>query len=178
MSSGLSSRSSAWLMAGATLLLTLGLLLVPAEWAAALGDWGYVGVFVLTLLSSATIVLPSPALGVALLAGKALDPVAVGLVSGLASALGETTGYLAGLAGSTVAAKWKLYPRVAVWLDRWGAGTLFVLAVVPGPMFDLAGIAAGTMRYPFLRYFLVCWLGKTLRYTAIAFAGAALAGAG
>ena len=33
---------------------------MAAEWAAALGDWGYLGVFVLTLLSSANIVLPLP----------------------------------------------------------------------------------------------------------------------
>lgn len=165
-------------MIGGTVLLTLLLVAVPREWTTGVGAYGYVGVFVLTLLASATIVLPSPALGVALLAGKTLDPWTVGLLGGLAATIGETTGYLAGLGGSTIAEKWRWYPRVSAWVERWGAWTLFVLAAVPGPLFDLAGIAAGTMRYPFRRYFLVCLAGKTLRFIGVAWVGHALGASG
>src|SRR5262245_58937429 len=107
-------------MLGATLLLTIGLLFVPSDLVVRLGAYGYLGVFVLTLLSSATIVLPSPALGVAALAGATLNPWLVGLVGGVAAGLGEITGYMAGLGGSSLAQRSRFYPRVERWVRRWG----------------------------------------------------------
>jgi membrane protein DedA with SNARE-associated domain len=43
--------------------------------------------------------------------------------------------------------------------------------MVPNPFFDLAGIAAGSLRYPVWRFLLFCWLGKTIKTTLVAFAG-------
>ena len=154
-----------------TLLLTIALVLVPGDLVARLGVYGYLGVFLLTLLSSATIVLPSPALGVAALAGKTLNPWIVGLVGGVAAGLGEITGYMAGLGGSSLVARSRFYPRVERWVRRWGALMIFALAVVPGPVFDLAGIAAGTMRMPFRRFLAACVAGKILRFLAVAWLG-------
>jgi membrane protein YqaA with SNARE-associated domain len=154
-----------------TLVLTVGLAFVPAGLVARLGNYGYLGVFLLTLLASATIVLPSPAIGVALLAGKTLDPWLVGLVSGMAAGLGEITGYMAGLGGSAFAARSRFYPTIEHWVERWGLVPIFVLALIPGPFFDLAGIAAGTLRMPFRRFLLVCMLGKTLRFIGVAWVG-------
>jgi len=168
----------ALLMLGATLLLTVALLLVPGDLVARLGAYGYLGVFVLTLLSSATIVLPSPALGVAALAGKTLNPWLVGLVGGVAAGLGEITGYLAGLGGSPLAQRSRFYPRVERWVRRWGILTIFALAFIPGPVFDLAGIAAGTMRMPFRRFLAACLAGKVLRFIVVAWAGHVLGASG
>lgn len=159
-----------------TVLLTLGLVLVPADLVAGLGAYGYLGVFLLTMLASASIVLPSPALGVAILAGRSLNPWLVGTVAGVAAGLGEITGYMAGLGGSSVVMRSRFYPRVAGWVRRWGLLTIFVLAVIPGPMFDLAGIAAGTMRVPFRRFLVACLAGKVLRFIAVAWAGHLLGG--
>ncbi|MFL5801518.1 MAG: YqaA family protein [Roseiflexaceae bacterium] len=159
------------LMLGATVLLTVALLLVPGDLVAQLGAYGYLGVFLLTLLASATIVLPSPALGVAALAGKTLNPWLVGLIGGTAAGLGEITGYLAGLGGSTLAERSRFYPRVEGWVRRWGILTIFALAVIPGPVFDLAGIAAGAMRMPFRRFLVACLAGKILRFVLVAWAG-------
>jgi membrane protein YqaA with SNARE-associated domain len=159
------------LLLGATLLLMIALLLVPGDLVARLGAYGYLGVFVLTLLSSATIALPSPAVGVAALAGKTLNPWLVGLVGGMAAGLGEITGYMAGLGGSSLAQRSRFYPRVERWVGRWGALTIFMLAFIPGPVFDLAGIAAGTMRMPFRRFMAACLAGKVLRFVVVAWAG-------
>ncbi len=161
-------------MLGATVLLTVALLLVPGDLVAQLGAYGYLGVFLLTLLASATIVLPSPALGVAALAGKTLNPWLVGLIGGTAAGLGEITGYLAGLGGSTLAERSHFYPRVEGWVRRWGILTIFALAAIPGPVFDLAGIAAGAMRMPFRRFLVACLAGKILRFVLVAWAGHAL----
>ena len=161
-------------MLGGTVLLTIALLFVPGDLIARLGAFGYLGVFILTLLSSASIVLPSPAVGVALAAGKTLNPWLVGLLGGVAAGLGEITGYIAGLGGSSLAQRSRFYPRVERWVRRWGSLMIFVLAFIPGPVFDLAGIAAGTLRVPFRRYLIACLAGKILRFIVVAWTGHAL----
>ena len=158
-------------MLGATGLLIAVLFLVPRDVVEQLGAYGYLGVFLFTLLSSATIVLPSPALGMVALGGKTLNPWLVGLTGGVAAGLGEITGYLAGMGGSELAERSRFYPRVKDWVQRWGLITILVLAFVPGPVFDLAGIAAGAVRMPFRRFLLVCMSGKILRMILVAWAG-------
>ena len=160
-----------WLLLFATLLVTVGLVGVPGDAVAHLGAYGYLGVFVLTLLASASIVLPSPALGAAALAGKVLNPWLVGLVGGTAAGLGEITGYMAGLGGSALAERSRLYPRVERWVQRWGVLVIFLLAFIPGPVLDLAGIAAGTLRMPVGRFLAACLAGKLLRFIAVAWFG-------
>ena len=120
---------------------------------------------------SASIVLPSPALGVALVAGGTLNPWLVGLIGGLAAGLGEITGYIAGSGGSSFAARSCFYPMIERWVQRWGTITIFVLAFVPGPGLDLAGIAAGAMRMPFAKFLLPCIAGKIVRFIAVAWLG-------
>lgn len=167
----------AWLPLAGTLVLTLVLfLLVPVDLVERLGSYGYLGVFVLTLLSSATIILPSPALGTALLAGRAmLNPWLVGLVSGIAAGLGETTGYIAGYSGSSLAMRSRWYPRVERWVQRWGVLAVFCLAAIPSPLIDLAGIAAGTMRMRYSVYLTACILGKVVRFIGVAWLGRLIA---
>lgn len=168
---------SLWLLGGSA-LLTVALLFVPLDALRDLGGYGYAGVFLLTLLASASIVLPSPALGVAALAGATLNPWLVGLLSGLGAALGEVTGYAAGLGGSPLAARSRFYPPVERWVRRWGELTILALAVIPGPGLDLAGIAAGALRMPFRRFIWPCALGKVARFIAVAWLGRWLLGAG
>lgn len=154
-----------------TVLLTVALALVPADVMERLGNFGYLGVFLLILLASATIVLPSPALGAAFLAGKTLNPWLVGVLSGVAAGLGEITGYMAGYSGSSAVQRSRFYPHIERWVQRWGAVAVFVLAAVPSPLIDLAGIAAGTMRMRFSVYLLACILGKIIRFIGVAWLG-------
>jgi membrane protein YqaA with SNARE-associated domain len=156
---------------GTVVMTILLVALVPVDVMERLGNYGYLGVFVLTLLASASIVLPSPALATAWLAGKTLDPWLVGILSGVAAGIGEITGYLAGYSGSTLAVRSRWYPRVEEWVRRWGPLTVFVLAAVPSPLIDLAGIAAGTLRLRFSLYLVACILGKTLRFIGVAWLG-------
>jgi membrane protein YqaA with SNARE-associated domain len=133
---------------------------------------GYVGVFLISLLGNATIVLPAPSLFIVFTAGGVLNPLLVGLVAGVGEALGELTGYAAGFAGRAVIEDYQTYQRLVGWMQRRGGITVFVLSAIPNPFFDLAGIAAGTLKYPVWRFLLFCWLGKTLKTTLVAFAGA------
>ena len=135
------------------------------------GRYGYPGIFLLNLLSSATIVIPAPGLAVVSVMGSVLNPFLVGLCAGAGDALGELTGYLAGYGGSAVAEDSERYERVVVWTQRYGLWVIFVLSVIPNPLFDLAGIAAGALRIPVYRFLIVCWIGKTIKTILFAWGG-------
>jgi len=132
---------------------------------------GYPGIFLVSLLGNATIILPAPSLALVFAMGSALPPLLVGLAAGVGEALGELTGYAAGFGGRAVIEDQKVYDRLEDWMERRGGITVFVLSVFPNPFFDLAGIAAGTLRYPLWRFLLVCWVGKTIKTTVVAWAG-------
>ena len=53
---------------------------------------------------------------------------------------------------------------------------IFVLAVVPNPVFDLAGVAAGVLRMPVLSYLAAAATGKVIKNIAVA-GGASMMGA-
>ena len=134
--------------------------------------YGYPGVFVISLLGNATVILPAPSLAVVFAMGHVLHPLLVGLCAGPGEALGELTGYLAGYSGRAVIENQAMYERLEHWMRRYGGWTVFALSVIPNPVFDLAGIAAGALRYPLWRFLLFCWIGKTIKTTAFAYAGA------
>jgi membrane protein YqaA with SNARE-associated domain len=137
-----------------------------------LAAYGYLGAFLISLLSSATIILPVPGIAVIFALGATYNPYLIGLAAGAGSALGELSGYMAGYSGQVVFRKSKTYLRMEHWMRRRGGLVIFVLAFVPNPIFDLAGAAAGILRYPAWRFLLFCFLGKTPRSILVAFAGA------
>ena len=57
-----------------------------------LEGWGYFGVFIISLLSAATIFFPAPGWAIVIAMGGVLDPLYVGLVAGIGAGIGETTG--------------------------------------------------------------------------------------
>ena len=179
------------------LLAVLGpavvLLLLP-EWInldeKSLGGLGYAGVFVANLASTVTVFIPVPgltALGQVLILdqGKVHNPVLVGLAGGSGMAVGEITAYIAGMYGGEMAAghtipgpRWtrRFVERAISLIDRlmhsFGMLTLFVLSVIPNPIFEVAGLTAGAVRMPFGRFMGPVFAGKVLRGIILAFLGA------
>ena len=137
-----------------------------------LKGYGYLGAFLISLVSSATIILPIPGLALIFALGDAYNPFLIGIAAGAGSALGEITGYMAGYSGQIVLKNNKTYLRMERWMKRRGSIVIFVLAFVPNPIFDLAGAAAGVLRYPLWKFLLVCFLGKTPKSILVALAGA------
>ena len=134
---------------------------------------GYSGAFLVNLIGSASIVVPIP--GVAAICGGAaaslgLNLWALGSVGAAGAALGEITGYLAGFGGQPIVARWRFYSRIHNWAVRRGGVGLFILALIPNPFFDIAGIAAGGLGYPLHKFLLYVFAGKVIRYIGIAFA--------
>jgi membrane protein YqaA with SNARE-associated domain len=132
--------------------------------------YGYGGLFLVNLLGSASIFMPSPAAASVVGGGAFLHDFLgvptffwVGLVAGLGEALGEFTGYLAGYGGRLVVEEHPQYQRLRGWMQRHGTVTMFLLALVPNPLFDMGGLAAGAVQMPVPRFFLAVLAGKVIK---------------
>jgi membrane protein YqaA with SNARE-associated domain len=136
-----------------------------------LEEFGYLGVFLISLILNATVVLPAGNFLIIATLGAALPSATlVGIIGGLGAAIGELTGYAAGYSGQAVVQKRQLYIKLEKWMQKWGSLTIFGLSAFPF-FFDVAGIVAGALRFPIWKFFTACWLGRTLLYIAIAWAG-------
>jgi membrane protein YqaA with SNARE-associated domain len=109
--------------------------------------------------------------------GSTLNPFFVSVFAGLGSAIGETTGYTAGLATRNLirdpeqSTRW--YWRVLDWMKRFPFLTLFVMSAIPNPITDVSGLIAGRIRYPYFGFLLATFLGKAVRFGLSAYLGAA-----
>jgi len=128
--------------------------------------------FLISLTLNATVILPVGNILIISAFGAALpSATVVGLAGGAGAAIGEITGYMVGYSGRGIVKSSQLYDRLMVWMRRWGAMTIFIFALVPF-FFDLAGIAAGVLRFPLWKFILICGLGRTILYVGVALAGA------
>ena len=64
-----------------------------------LGNYRYLGVFLVSLLSNATVILPVPGILVIFPYVATLNPVLLGLVGAAGGTVGEITGYMVGYSG-------------------------------------------------------------------------------
>ena len=135
-----------------------------------LGNWGYLGVFLVQLADSATIFIPTPGHAYAFATGAALNPVLLGVIGGVGATLGELTGYFLGARAHRGLEGGRLYDRVLALTKRWTGPALFTFALLPGP-FEVANICAGAIRYPLWRFFLYVGIGKIVKVTCIAAGG-------
>jgi membrane protein YqaA with SNARE-associated domain len=137
-----------------------------------LQGYGYPGIFVLSILSNATLILPAPGIALTFAFGAVFNPVGVALAAGASSAIGELTGYLAGFSGQGVIEQTPIYDRLEGWTERYGGWTIMVLALIPNPLFDVAGAAAGALKMPVLEFLFWAFIGKTMKMLLFAIAGA------
>lgn len=134
---------------------------------AALGNYGYLGVFIISALSSATILIPAPGWAVVAAMATILNPIYVGIIAGIGSSLGELTGYMVGDGALDFAGR-KQYQKFLSWIQKNDAIAIFVFSFLPNPLFDIAGIAAGAAKVPVWKYVLFCAVGRSLRYVLLA----------
>ncbi|HUS93785.1 MAG TPA: VTT domain-containing protein [Patescibacteria group bacterium] len=85
------------------------------------------------------------------------------------------TGYFFGQNGRGFFAEWQLYWRIEQRMRKSGTLVIFMLAVIPNPLFEIGGLVAGALRMPIWRFLLSVWLGKSLRFALLAtFGGMAI----
>jgi membrane protein DedA with SNARE-associated domain len=168
------SRRRLWAARVAVVLILIGAVWFTVRYRDRFSEWarfGYPAIFLISALTNATLILPLPGLAVTTLAGGMFNPWIVGVVAGLGQAVGELSGYLAGYGGQTMAERLPRYAQIARWMRRYGPAVIFVLALVPNPLFDVAGIVAGSTRMPLLLFFIPCATGKILKNWIAAWAG-------
>ncbi len=142
-----------------------------------LEGYGYLGNFVISVLGGSTIIVPVPMLAVQLAFGGVLNPIFVGLSSGLGETIGALIIYMTGYGGGASLAKVeggklkRAYLRLMRLMERRGSLTLFLLAAIVNPFFYPAALAAGALRFGIRRYFLICLVGKTIKGFTIAYVG-------
>ena len=115
--------------------------------------------------------LPGPAaVCVAAAPDFGLNPLTIGLISASAEALGEMTGYIAGVSGKSLIQRQRLFSRAQGLVQRRGGIILFIGSMVPNPFFDLIGIAAGSVSYPIKKFLIVVFFAKAIKSISIAYA--------
>ncbi len=134
-------------------------------------NMGYAGIFLISLISSATVFLPLPGFAVVFAMGAYLNPLLVGIAAGAGSGIGEISGYLAGFAGHDAVTRTKIYRAHKEQIIKCGPFAIFVLAFIPNPLFDIAGVASGALKMPWWQFLLATTAGKILRYIIVAYAG-------
>lgn len=168
----------------------VALLIFDDEISARLSGASYFSIFLTNLASTATFFIPVPGLTAAaqtLIATQGASsrfPWLVGVAGGTGMAAGEITAYYGGYLGAELVRGRELpgpkrlhgtIQRVIGWINwlmnRWGMLTLFVLSAIPNPVFEIAGLTAGSVRMPFRRFIVSVTAGKVVRGILIAYYG-------
>jgi uncharacterized membrane protein YdjX (TVP38/TMEM64 family) len=146
-----------------------------------LATTAYLVVFVTTLVSNASIIIPVPLfVGIMITAAGLMaevspwGPVLIALTASSAGALGEISGYYAGYLGKKIIVTEATpgYEKLVGWMKRHGPLAIFLLSLQPILPFDIAGLISGASRIPLWKFVLPCWAGKFPKYLLGCYFGA------
>ena len=148
-------------------------------------QFGLIGAFIISLTSSATVVLPAPGILIILSMAEIIDPWRLGVVTGIGGGLGGGTAYLAGALGrNAMGESSRIKQRITDLFDsRWGVVLLFMGNLIPFAPGDAISAIAGISRFPLPAFFIyvitasiikmiaLCWLGRLAPNIAATFLG-------
>ncbi len=137
-------------------------------------QFGYLGIFAISVLGSVIPFIPLPYLIVVVLLSQSQDPLLLGIVAGAGGALGKLTSYFLGRFGYLAVGKetkGNLDTLHSV-LAKYGALGVFVFAVTPLPD-DIYIVPMGMIRLPFWRFFAADLAGKVVLSVGVAYFGRA-----
>jgi uncharacterized membrane protein YdjX (TVP38/TMEM64 family) len=160
------SRRQQWAIVALLVIATLGMgygIFQASSYLEGFTKYGALGAFLVSFIASTTIFFPVFAFVIigALVVSPATNWAVIALASSVGSALGEFTGYAVGYAGRVIISKQRSvwYQRAEVWMRRHGSLTVFIFALTPLP-FDIVGLVAGALRFPFWKYLLATLAGR------------------
>jgi membrane protein DedA with SNARE-associated domain len=143
-------------------------------------QYGYLGIFLISLLGAMSIFVPIPYTIVIFILGGLQDtvgnwvfePLWIAVAAGVGAAIGEFSGYLIGFGGRKVIGdKYKKKMDFLTKLfKKFGPIAIFVFALTPLPD-DLLFIPLGIMRYGLIQAFIPALLGKFFSNLIIAYSG-------
>ena len=164
-------RGKGLLVLGILCILVLSFIVyqLDIDWEELVREHGFVGIFILMLVTSMTILFPLPgwavlvaAPGIMGLSGGGIFWLAVVATTG--ATLGEATAYLAGYWGRVMIPEKhrKNYEKIQRLMRNYGSKGIFIVAMMPFP-FDLVGIASGALRFPLWKFLVYSWPGRMIR---------------
>jgi membrane protein DedA with SNARE-associated domain len=140
-----------------------------------MGHLGLLGIFFVNFFASATVVVPLPGVASVFLGGAVLDPIAVGVVSGLGASLGELLAYFVGFGGRAFVGRGGEQEQLIAMIEKFfhsaGFITTLVFSALPVPVFDVIGLLAGSLNYPVWKFFFATLIGRVGRNILIAWTG-------
>lgn len=175
------SARTAYLIGAAGVVLTLVMAAAVVyywEFVRGLEAYGYLGAFLISILGGATIVVPVPMLAVVFALGGVMHyPWLVGVAAGLGETVGALSIYMTGHGAGTAFYNSRhgriqsAYERLMGLMERRGSITLFLLSAILNPFFYPAALAAGALRFGIKKYFIICFVGKTIKGLSVVYAG-------
>jgi len=134
-------------------------------------QYGYPGVFVVSLLGSAVPFLPLPYLAVVVILSTTQDPLWLGVSAGLGGAIGKVTSYLLGRSGYALTNEQtkRNLDALHVFMTKYGTLGVFFFAITPLPD-DVYIVPMGMIRLPFWRFFVANLAGKMTLSIIVAYA--------
>ena len=154
------------------------------EYVTQLEHEGYLGLFLISLLAGSPIPIPTPSMILTFTLGSLLNPVLVGIVSGLGNAIGYALIYTTGRGGVHLLPSFNVSDsgigrflrkiRMSRMLDapnQTGVVAVFLLSIYPNPVLTPMVLGMGATRFSFTKFFLACWAGKTVMSMLLAFLG-------
>jgi membrane protein YqaA with SNARE-associated domain len=161
------------------------------RWVEGLSSQGYLGLFIISLFAGSPIPIPTPSMILTFTLGSLLNPVLVGLVSGLGNGIGNALIFLTGRggllffqnsdvsapAGETSSSRIGRFlrkigmPRMSDFAKRRAVLAVFLLSIYPNPVLTPMILGIGAMRFRFTKFFLACWAGKTAQSLILAYLG-------
>lgn len=138
------------------------------------GQYGYPGIFLVSFIGAASIVIPVPYTIIIFTIGslRILDPFLIAISGAAGSALGESFGYFLGYYGRAILSeeRQKKMRYIARFFSRYGPVAVFVFSLTPLPD-DLLFVPLGIMRYSFVKAFIPAFIGKLLMCLTLAYGG-------
>lgn len=123
----------------------------------------YLGLTGLCFLANATVLLPAPSLMIAASCALVLNPWLVAIFAALGSSLGEYVGYAFGAISKELSPKLKKILDKLFYKIKNQTLLVFILALLPLPLFDVIGIYAGGTKMNLIKFFVACYLGKFIK---------------
>jgi len=171
-----SSKKTEYIIGGVALALTIALCVAVIffwDYVQRAQQYGYLGAFVISLLAGGTVFVPIPGILVIFTLGSVLNPAILGVVSGLGEAAGGLGIYLSGYGGRKAARNLngRFFTKFSDWIRGRGSVSVFVMSAILNPLFYPFAAIAGMLRFGLVRFFFLCWAGKTVKNMMIAYAG-------
>ncbi len=194
VATGVSSKKRKYISGGlffGGVIAVCVLLVYHWEYLVRFQRYGYLGLFIMTIVTGFSIPLPVPYMVLTFTLGGILHPALVGATAGMGLGIGGSLLYLTGRGGrqflphfnitdpadEAYSSRWARFlrkikvPKMMDFAQRWGTVAIFLLSAVPNPVFAPVAVSMGTMRFSMGKFFAACWGGSTAKTMVLAYLG-------